>query len=1230
MMTNEKRKFKHALLKTRKTKDHINGNVGKVNFALQPKRSFKSKCIECIVHTSNLQDLLKDLVIFVNGKRHTVTASEVTPETTLNTYLRNTLQLKGTKFMCLEGGCGACIVSINRCNPVTGKLETFAVNSCLVSIFSCFGWDIWTIEGLGNSTSSTPHTEHPEKIQWHPVRVLHPWHDNEHVWPQKSLGEVTMKQVENSFGGNICRCTGYRSILSAFKCLCVDATTNLTGRYPDIEDVGKQCDNMCAIKLSMPFYFKLGTKSWIKVMEFDDLVQIVKSFHGSGSSYMLIAGNTGKGVYKMENDLDVYVDIVNVKELVRCDVNKNHVSLGAGAGTLGGNLMMKNKWKNFPSDVFLFLETVGAQVIVVDINNLEHTMTLLEFLQVDMTDKILKKIVMPALDESHFYNSYKIMPRAQNAHALVNAGFLLKMDVKYTVKSVRIVYGCINQSLHMQILSEELVPDFELPDPKPQFRKNLAIALLYKYILSITPTKHISKNHVSGGNILHRPVSIGTQDFDTNKALYPLSQPIPKIEAVYQTTGEAEYITDMPDLPNQLFAAFVLAKATPSSKILKIKKEKSDGIVKRALALGGVVAFFDKYDIPGKNTFTPKDVFLSVEEELFYHSQPVGIIVATSHETAEKAADLGKKKPVLTIRDILERGITDKLTHDRIVEPKRQGKNVKYTVKGTFDVSWQYHFHMETQCCNVVPKEDGLDMYPSSQWMDLSQNAAAAVLNIPANKINVVVRRLGGAFGAKIIRNSLVSSATALAAYKLKKPVKMWLPLETNMRVIGKRHPLFGNYEAGVDEHGVIQGLENTFYYDHGCSENEQVTDLLFDTYFGTYESDTWYTNSNLAHTDMHPSCFMRAPGSVEGLAMCEAIMEHIAMSINMDPLEFRIINMSKKRGVLLKHVREFKKWANVEERESLEEKGLSVVPMVFPLAIIFNYGVIISIYHSDGSVALSHGGVEIGQGINTKALQVCAYKLGIPMEKISVKPSNNLVAANSSMTGASFTSEGVCWGVIKACDILLERLKPIRATMENPTWEELIQKCHDESVHLTATSMASPKDPELKLYDIYGVCASEIELDVLTGQHQVLRVDLLEDVGDSMSPEIDIGQVEGAFIMGQGYFTSEQIVTGEEGEVLTNRTWNYKPPGAKDIPINFHVKFPRNNPNPVGVLKSKAVGEPPFCLSVSIPLAIRQAVASVREEVDKNASKWYPFDGPSTVENTFMNCQHDYRHYTL
>ncbi|KAF2906096.1 hypothetical protein ILUMI_00078 [Ignelater luminosus] len=269
-------------------------------------------------------------------------------------------------------------------------------------------------------------------------------------------------------------------------------------------------------------------------------------------------------------------------------------------GTLAGNIFTKHEYHEFPSDIYLMFETAGATMQIIGADNQETTKNMVDFLSFDMKNKIIKSFTLPALDNSYRYESYKIMPRAQNAHALVNAGFLLKLDSNNNVESARIVYGSINPSfIHasnaekylvgkqlfdnntlqglFQELEKEINPDHILPDPDPVFRRKLAIALCYKFILSITPDDKISPRNKSGGlkqNKL-RPVSKGSQDYETNESLYPLTQPIPKLEALAQCTGQAEYIFDKPDRPGQLFAAFVLAKAPPHSVISNINKDEA-------------------------------------------------------------------------------------------------------------------------------------------------------------------------------------------------------------------------------------------------------------------------------------------------------------------------------------------------------------------------------------------------------------------------------------------------------------------------------------------------------------------------------------------------------------------------------------------------------------------------------------------------------------------------------
>lgn len=256
-----------------------------------------------------------------------------------------------------------------------------------------------------------------------------------------------------------------------------------------------------------------------------------------------------------------------------------------------------------------------------------------------------------------------------------------------------------------------------------------------------------------------------------------------------------------------------------------------------------------------------------------------------------------------------------------------------------------------------------------------------------------------------------------------------------------------------------------------------------------------------------------------------------------------------------------------------------------------------ISVFHGDGTVAITHGGIEMGQGINTKVSQVAAFVLGIPLDMIRVKPSTSLSTPNSTVTGGSIASEAISFAVKKACESLLKRLKPVKSKLDkNATWQQIIAKAFEKNIDLYES--ASFKENLVKPYHIYGCTCAEVEVDVLTGNLLITRVDILEDTGESLSPSIDVGQVEGAFIMGLGYWLSEKLIYNREnGELLTNRSWNYKPPGAKDIPIDFRVTFVQKSANPYGVLRSKATGEPPFCMSISAVFAIRHALDSARRD---------------------------------
>lgn len=566
------------------------------------------------------------------------------------------------------------------------------------------------------------------------------------------------------------------------------------------------------------------------------------------------------------------------------------------------------------------------------------------------------------------------------------------------------------------------------------------------------------------------------------------------------------------------------------------------------------------------------------------------------------------------------------------------------TIRGSFQIGSQYHYTMETQTTFCVPSDDGgIDVHSATQWIDFTQAAIAETLKIPQNFINMVVRRLGGGYGAKISRGTQIACASALACHLTRRPVRFVMTIESNMMVCGKRFACKNDYTTIVDSlSGKIREMTNEFVQDSGYTLNEALIPITGEAFQNCYgPNPRWLIKPSVAKTDAPSHTWCRAPNHCEGIAMIENIMEHIARDIRKDPADVRLANI-RDDNPTKKIYLEFLKGVDYAMRKAdidkfnltnrWRKRGIATVPMQYKLMYFGNFPTYVAIYHSDGTVVVTHGGIEMGQGINTKVAQVVAFALGIPLEFVRVKPSDNITGANAFVSGASVASESVCYvnktksifseiisnyrllsfsffylkAAKQACEIILGRILPVRKTLpKEATWPIVTEACHLAGIDLTAKYDFKPSDA--KPYDIVGCSCAEIELDILTGNLLINRVDIMEDTGDSMSPLVDVGQVEGAFIMGVGYWLSEELVYDRQtGELLTNRTWNYKPPGAKDIPIDFRISFPKNNPNSrAGVLRSKATGEPALCMAVVVQFAIRHALDSARKDNGAKSS-WF------------------------
>ncbi|XP_052742072.1 probable aldehyde oxidase gad-3 [Bicyclus anynana] len=1247
---------------------------------------------------------MSQVTFTVNGSPQCV-GSEVSSTTTLLDYLRNTLNLRGTKYMCLEGGCGACIVSATKCHGDTPQ----GVNSCMVSITSCQDWDIQTIEKVGNRLDG-----------YHPLQKTLAENNGSqcgycspgmvmNMYSLMKTRRLTMLEIEKSLASNVCRCTGYRPILDAFKKFASDAPNTLD--IKDIEDLkicekgncSEDCDDYdwCVVPrhevISETLHIRLrDNRDWFRVYTLTDIFIIWQS--KGAQSYMLVAGNTGKGVYPileypkilidvsfvselksyyMDQNLvigagNTLTDLINILEIVGNADNFNylkvinqHLALVAhvtvrNLGTVAGNLMLKHRYRDFKSDIFLLLETVGAQLRVMIAPGRHKFLTMQGFLQEDMTRKIIVSVLLPPYTNDHKLVTYKIMPRAQNAHALIHAGFIYRLDSSNRVIGCRIVYGGLsptfirayntekylygknlftNETLRGAInaLKNEMVVTESLPDPPVEYRRKVALGLFYKGLLSLMPPSIILSSRIASGAVKlneTRPVSEGRQIFDTNPTLWPLNKPIPKLEALIQCAGETTYTEDLPTLPKEVFAAFTLTTVALGTI------DKID--ISKALKEPGVIAFYTAADIPGVNSFTPAvNLFNSSNEEFLcdgqvkYYNQPYGIIVAETQSIAQKAASLVQvtysnvKKPVTDIK--VSKKDPSKATLFKTKEATRTGTEVTNTIKGENSFYWQYHFSMETLVCVTHPTEEGLKVYSATQWIHAVQTMVQRVLKLNQSSVDVFVRRLGGSYGYKLSRVTQVSVACSLVSHKLNRPCRFIQSLTNNMRAVGKREPCSANFEIRVNKKGVIQYVDYEFYLDNGYTVNELVIMIGFDVFNNCYNNDTWNYKAYNALTDTPSNTWCRSPGTLANIAMAEIILERICYELDLDPFEVRLANLDTVNyNDLLEMAETIKTSSQYAERKAAVKKfnsenrwkkrGLRPSFLRWTPFGYQYFEVNMSVYNDDGTVVITPAGVEMGQGVNTKATQVCAYFLKIPLEKIQIKPNDTINAPNGFPSGGSLTSQNVSIGIRRCCEELLRRLEPVRSQLTDPTWEELIKKAYEMEVDLQVHSLVNSKD--VQNYHIYGIALAEVEVDGLTGEWQFIRADIHEDTGRSVNPELDVGQVEGGFIMGCGYWTYENLVyEPNSGELLTNRTWEYWVPQARDIPQDFRVSFRKRSYSTELILGAKGVGEPATCMGIVVSFALRAAIAAMRLESGIPTKQWFQLDGPFTVDKIAVAC---------
>ena len=757
----------------------------------------------------------------------------------------------------------------------------------------------------------------------------------------------------------------------------------------------------------------------------------------------------------------------------------------------------------------------------------------------------------------------------------------------------------------------------------------------------------------------------------------PVGDPIPNITALALTTGNAIYVDDVPSPQGCLHAALV--KSTIARGVIKNINAAP------ALAIPGVVGFYSYADIPNKQLpkTSPYKEHAFCDGEVVSIGDVIGVVVASDHHTAARAAQLVQvncipdPNPLVTIEDAIAANSFYDFPNNQIVEgdlEKSLHDKKLQRLAGTLCIGGQEHFYLEPHALLVVPGENNeIEVISMTQCVTKTQNQVAQVLGIPASRVTVKVKRIGGAFGGKEVRTTYTSATLAVPATILRRPVRWAIDREEDMKITGGRHPYRAEWRVSFDHNGSIHALDVRLYSNGGCSESvtsdAMTRSLMHIT--NAYKIPSVRVRGFLCKTNIVSNTAFRGFGAPQAMLVVDTVLEAIAqhLSISVDVLRERHLmqpNSVTHYGQQVEHCKLPFMWKELvvladyaNRKASIEafnaasrwvKRGISILPTMygisFPIEYLNQGGALVCVY-SDGSVAVSHSAVEMGQGINTKVAQVAARVFGIPVSAIRITECASDKVPNTPPTAASMGSDLACTAVMDACEKIVENLKPLRDAKPGLSFGQLAELAFKSRIPLSATGFFKTtrgakydwKAPpgsngprgSAYAYHVFGVGASEVELDVLTGHFKVLRTDLLMDVGDTLNAQIDIGQVEGSFVQGMGWLTTEELIFGDSQHpaisptgTLFNASANaYKIPTAFDVPKDFRVSFLSGAPNPFAVHGSKAVGEPPLYLAATVPMAIKDAIYAAR--ASENLSGFASLDFPLTSERIRLACRDDF-----
>ena len=648
-----------------------------------------------------------------------------------------------------------------------------------------------------------------------------------------------------------------------------------------------------------------------------------------------------------------------------------------------------------------------------------------------------------------------------------------------------------------------------------------------------------------------------------------------------------------------------------------------------------------------------------VDREVSFFGQPLFVVVAKTRSQARIAASLAKihkerKEAFLNIENTLHKDykmVTKPLTLERgdIVTGLNRSKN---RLAGKMHTGGQDHFYLESHIAMAKPEESGdLLILSSTQHPSEVQHMVAKVVGLSSNQVVVKVKRMGGGFGGKETQSNLFAVVAAIAAHRSGNAVKIRPDRDDDMIMTGKRHGFFMEYDVGFDDDGRIKAVDAQL--SANCGYSSDLSGPITDRALFHSDNCYYYPNVRLiskpVKTNTVSNTAFRGFGGPQGMLLAERIIQEIAFFLNKDPLQVRKINLysTGKRSITPYHqkvtdnisrkiINELAKSSSYYRRRKeimafnkqneFLKRGIALTPVKFGISFTatwFNQaGALVHVY-TDGSVILNHGGTEMGQGLHTKILGIVASELGVTLDKIKISDTDTSKISNTSATAASSGSDLNGMAALNAAKKIRKRIENFIAKKYkvkkkhilfkdnfvtfpgyNSTFSKIVKEAYMARVQLWDSGFyRTPKiywDRESGkgrpfYYFAYGAAVSEVLLDVLTGEYRVKKVDILHDVGQTLNSTIDLGQIEGGFVQGMGWLTSEELYWDSSGSLKTHAPSTYKIPLASDRPDEVKISLADWAKNTEKTIRrSKAVGEPPFMLAISVHEAVTMAVASV------------------------------------